>query len=140
MWLRRAVRIPWNLIGAIGAVTVLSVTAVTFPVKALSSILRKPAVRDLQGRTTRRRLMPEVYDAQEVAVMLQMVQAAMQHKSQQLHLEHSASVQLQQQVDGLQESLENMSYLFAQVCCCHDMRCMLFACFTLCISICLTKR
>ncbi|KAL0056347.1 hypothetical protein WJX82_010324 [Trebouxia sp. C0006] len=58
--------------------------------------------------------MPEVYDAQEVAAMLTMVQAAMQHKSQQLHLERTASLQMQQQVDGLQESLENMSYLFAQ--------------------------
>ena len=59
--------------------------------------------------------MPEVYDAKEVADMLQMVQAAMQHKSQQLLLEMSASEQLQQQVDTLRESLENMSYLFAQV-------------------------
>ncbi|KAA6419374.1 MAG: hypothetical protein FRX49_10633 [Trebouxia sp. A1-2] len=58
--------------------------------------------------------MPEVYDAQEVAAMLSMVQAAMQHKSQQLHLERTASLQMQQQVEGLQESLENMSYLFAQ--------------------------
>ncbi|KAL0019204.1 hypothetical protein WJX77_006362 [Trebouxia sp. C0004] len=50
----------------------------------------------------------------EIAAMMTMVQAAMQHKSQQLHLERTASLQMQQQVDGLQESLENMSYLFAQ--------------------------
>ena len=112
MWLRSAVRLPWNLIGA---VTLLSFTAVTFPVRAFSSAFRPRQLRDLPGKKTRRRLMPEVYDAQEVAAMLDMVQAAMQHKSQQLHLERSASVRLQQHIDGLQESLDNTSYLFTQV-------------------------
>lgn len=112
MWLRRAVRLPWNLIGAL---TVLSITAATLPLQLLTSAFKKPPFRDLKGKKTRKRVMPEVYDAQEVAAMLTMVQAAMQHKSQQLQMEKSASVHIQQQVDGLQESLENMSYLFAQV-------------------------
>lgn len=117
MWMRRAVRsslrLPWELLGA---ATVLTITAATLPVRFLNSAFKKQA-RDLTGTTVRRRVMPEVYDAQEVAAMLSMVQAAMQHKSQQLHLERTASLQMQQQVEGLQESLENMSYLFAQVCC-----------------------
>jgi len=117
MWVRRAVRsslrLPWDLLGA---ATVLTITAATLPVRLLNSAFRKPQTRDLTGRKVRRRVMPEVYGAQEVAAMLTMVQAAMQHKSQQLHLERTASLHMQQQVDGLQESLENMSYLFAQVC------------------------
>ena len=118
MWVRRAVRsslrLPWGLLGA---ATILTITAATLPVRFLNSAFRKPQTRDLTGSTVRRRVMPEVYDTQEVAAMLTMVQAAMQHKSQQVHLERTASLQMQQQVDGLQESLENMSYLFAQVCC-----------------------
>ncbi len=117
MWVRRAVRsslqLPWGLLGA---ATVLTITAATLPVRLLHSAFRKPQTRDLTGSKARR-VMPEVYDAQEVAAMLTMAQAAMQHKSQQLHLERTASLQMQQRVDGLQESLENMSYLFAQVCC-----------------------
>lgn len=49
--------------------------------------------------------------------MLRMVQAAMQHKSQELDRERSSTLQLRQEVDDLQESLENANYLFAQVCC-----------------------
>ena len=117
MWVRRAVRsslrLPWDLLGA---ATVLTITAATLPVRLLNSAFSKPQTRDLTGSKARRRVMPEVYDAQEVATMLTMVQAAMRHKSQQLHVERTASLQMQQRVDGLQESLENMSYLFAQVC------------------------
>ena len=112
MWLRKAVRFPFSLFGT---VTVLSLTAVAFPVWFLSGALRESARSKPDSGKRRRRLMPEVYDAKEVADMLQMVQAAMQHKSQQLLLEMSASEQSQQQVDTLRESLENMSYLFAQV-------------------------
>ena len=61
--------------------------------------------------------MAEVYDAQEVAVMLRMVQEAMQHKTKQLHKERASNMQLQQQVDELQENLETVNYLFAQVRC-----------------------
>ncbi len=118
MWVRRAVRsslqLPWGLLGA---ATVLTFTAATFPVRLLHSAFRKPQTRNLTGSKATGRVMPEVYDAQEIAAMLTMVQAAMQHKSQQLHLERTASLQMQQRVDGLQESLENMSYLFARVCC-----------------------
>ena len=61
--------------------------------------------------------MPGVYDAQQVAVMLRMVQAAMQYKSQELDKERSSTLQLRKEVDDLQESLENVNWLFAQVDC-----------------------
>ena len=114
MWLRRAVELPWRVVGAIGALTLLSVSAVRLPFAAVGNALNRPK-RECRGTIARRRRMPEVFEAQQVAVMLQMVQAAMQHKSQQLHLEREAAVELRQNIDGLQESLENMSYLFAQV-------------------------
>lgn len=114
MWLRRAVRIPWNVLGA---VTTLSVIAVTFPVRALSGALGKATSGDSRSRGGKPRRMADVYDAKEVAVMLKMVQAAMQHKSQELEKERSNTLQLQQHTDDLQESLETVNYLFAQVCC-----------------------
>ncbi|KAL3154014.1 hypothetical protein ABBQ32_013567 [Trebouxia sp. C0010 RCD-2024] len=107
MWLRRAVRVPWNVLGA---VTALSLVAVLLPVKVLGFAVYKPRSR---GRR-KSRPMPEVYDAQQVAVMLRMVQAAMQYKSQELDKERSSSLQLRKEVDDLQESLENTNWLFAQ--------------------------
>ena len=100
-----------------GAVTALSIVIVSIPVKAFGLALDKPKSRGRHQGGGRSRTMPEVYDAQEVAVMLRMVQAAMQHKSQELDKERSSTLQLRQDLDDMQESLENANYLFAQVCC-----------------------
>ena len=114
MLLRRAVRIPWSVLGA---VTALSIVVASLPVKAFGLAFDKPKSQGRHKRGGRSRTMPEVYDAQEVVVMLRMVQAAMQHKSQELDKERSSTLQLRQELDDLQESLENANYLFAQVCC-----------------------
>ena len=113
MFLRRAVRVPWSVLGA---VTALSIAVVSLPVRAFGLAFDKPS-RGRHKRGGRSRAMPEVYDAQEVVVMLRMVQAAMQHKSQELDKERSSTLQLRQEVADLQENLENANYLFAQVCC-----------------------
>lgn len=117
MWFRRAVRLPWNVLGA---VTALSITAVVFPIKALSGVFAKPTSHKSRNRAGQRTLMSEVYDAREVTVMLKMVQAAMQYKTHELDKERLSSSGLQQQIEDLQESLETVNYLFAQVCirCC----------------------
>ena len=114
MLLRRAVRVPWSVLGA---VTALSIVVVSLPVKAFGLAFDTPKSRGRHKRGARSRTMPEVYDAQEVVVMLRMVQAAMQHKSQELDKERSSALQLRQELDDLQENLENANYLFAQVCC-----------------------
>lgn len=107
--LRRAVSLPWKLLSVVG---VLSVTAAVAPFKIVTSILGQR--QQLSPR--RSRTMPkEFYDVQDVAAMLSMIQAAMYDKSQQLHLEHSKVSQLDKQVEELQESLENVNYLFVQV-------------------------
>ena len=114
MLLRRAVRFPWSLLGA---VTALSIVVVSLPVKAFGLAFDKPKSRGCHKRGGRLRTMPEAYDAQEVLVMLRMVQAAMQHKAQVLDKERCTTLQLRQELDDLQESLENANYLFAQVRC-----------------------
>lgn len=100
-----------------GAVTALSIVVVSLPVKAFGLAFDKPKSRGRHKRGGMSRTLPEVYDAQEVVVMLKMVQAAMQHKSQELDKERSSTLQLRQELDDLQESLENANYLFAQVYC-----------------------
>lgn len=114
MLLRRAVRVPWSVLGAM---TALSIVVVSLPIRAFGLAFDKPKARGRHKRGGRLQAMPEVYDAQEVVVMLRMVQAAMQHKSQELDKERSSTLQLRQEVDDLQENLENANYLFAQVCC-----------------------
>ena len=57
----------------------------------------------------------EFYDVSEVSDMLKMVRAAMLDKTEQLRSEHSKVSLLGQQVDELQQSLENVNHLFAQV-------------------------
>ena len=114
MLLRRAVRVPWSVLGA---VTALSIAVVSLPVKAFGLAFNKPKLRGRHKRGGRSRTMPEVYDAQEVVVMLRMVQAAMQHKSQELDKERESTSQLTLDIVDLKESLNNSYYLFAQVGC-----------------------
>lgn len=113
MWLRRAAALPWQVLGAL---TLLSVSVAVSPFKVLTSALKPKQQGQASPSIRRVAAMPkEYYDVQEVSAMLKMVRAAMQSTTEYAHSEQNKVAQLSQQVDELQESLENINHLFAQV-------------------------